>query len=154
MEPTSLGCSFDKGLKGPIQVLYAMRKSDAAYRMPTNAELEILAVLWRLGPSTVRDVHEHLERGDEVGYTTVLKLLQNMFEKGLVQRQDDQRSHIYSAAARRNDVVKRMTRGFIDRVFSGSRSELVLHALREERMSAAEIAEIQSALDRIKARER
>jgi len=133
---------------------FKMRKSDPGFRMPTNAELEILDVLWNLGPSTVRDVHEHLKRGDEIGYTTVLKLLQNMFEKGLVLRQDEQRSHIYSPAYKRNDIVRRITRGFIDRVFSGSRSELVLHALREERLSPGEIAEIQRALDRIKTRER
>lgn len=131
-----------------------MRKTDTGFRMPTNAELEILDVLWSLGPATVRDVHEHLKRRDEIGYTTVLKLLQNMFEKGLVLRQDAQRSHIYSAAYKRVDVVRRITRGFVDRVFSGSRSELVLHALREERLSPEEIAEIQSALDRIKVRER
>jgi len=131
-----------------------MRKTESGFRMPTNAELEILDVLWNIGPATVRDVHEHLKRRDEIGYTTVLKLLQNMFEKGLVLRQDTQRSHIYSPAYKRSDVVRRITRGFIDRVFSGSRSELVLHALREERLSAEEIAEIQTALDRIKARER
>jgi BlaI family transcriptional regulator, penicillinase repressor len=132
-----------------------MRKTtDAGFRMPTNAELEILDVLWNIGPSTVRDVHEGLKRRDEIGYTTVLKLLQNMFEKGLVLRQDAQRSHIYSPAYKRSDIVRRITRGFIDRVFSGSRSELVLHALREERLSPEEIAEIQTALDRIKMRER
>lgn len=131
-----------------------MRKVDAGFRMPTNAELEILDVLWSLGPATVRDVHERLKRGDEIGYTTVLKLLQNMFEKGLVLRQDAQRSHIYSPAYKRTDIIRRITRGFIDRVFSGSRSELVLHALREERLSPEEIAEIQLALDRIKVRER
>jgi predicted transcriptional regulator len=131
-----------------------MRKTEAGFRMPTNAELEILAVLWNIGPATVRDVHEHLKRRDEIGYTTVLKLLQNMFEKGLVLRQDEQRSHIYSPAYKRADVIRRITRGFIDRVFSGSRSELVLHALREERLSPEEIAEIQTVLDRIKARER
>jgi predicted transcriptional regulator len=132
-----------------------MRKmTDPGFRMPTNAELEILDVLWNVGPSTVRDVHESLKRRDEIGYTTVLKLLQNMFEKGLVLRQDAQRSHIYSPAYKRADIVRRITRGFIDRVFSGSRSELVLHALREERLSAEEIAEIQTALDRIKTRER
>jgi predicted transcriptional regulator len=122
--------------------------------MPTNAELEILDVLWRIGPCTVRDVHDRLERRDEIGYTTVLKLLQNMFEKGLVLRQDAQRSHIYSPAYKRADIVQRITKGFIDRVFSGSRSELVLHALREERMSQQELEEIQAALDRIKSRER
>jgi BlaI family transcriptional regulator, penicillinase repressor len=133
---------------------FKMRKTAPGARMPTNAELEILEVLWSRGSATVRDVHEHLKRGDEVGYTTVLKLLQNMLEKGLVLRQDEQRSHIYTAACKRQDVVQRLTRGFIDRVFSGSRSQLVLHALREERLSDEEIAEIQRALDRIKQQDR
>ena len=131
-----------------------MRKTVTGAPLPTNAELEILDVLWNMGEATVRDVHERLPRRDEVGYTTVLKLLQNMFEKGLVERQDEQRSHVYSPAVKRDQVVRRITRGFIDRVFSGSRSELVLHALREERLSPGEIAEIQRALDRIKTRER
>jgi BlaI family penicillinase repressor len=130
------------------------RKADTGLPIPTNAELEILDVLWSLGPATVRDVHERLERRADIGYTTVLKLLQNMFEKGLVLRQDAQRSHVYSPAYKRTDIVRKITKGFIDRVFSGSRSDLVLHALREEHLSPQELTEIQSALDRIKSRER
>ncbi len=122
--------------------------------MPTNAELEILEVLWDLGPSTVRDVHDHLKRRADVGYATVLKLLQNMHEKGLVLRQDDQRSHIYAPGCKRGDVLRRVTRRFVERVFGGSRSKLVLHALKEESLSAAEIAEIESVPGRIKARGR
>jgi predicted transcriptional regulator len=131
-----------------------IRKVEPGLPVPTNAELEILEVLWQMGPATVRDVYERLPRRDEIGYTTVLKLLQNMFEKGLVLRQDEQRSHIYSPAYKRTDIVRNITRGFIDRVFSGSRSELVLHALRDERLSPQEITEIQAALDRIKSKER
>jgi predicted transcriptional regulator len=130
------------------------RKADSGLPLPTNAELEILDVLWNLGPSTVRDVYEHLERRAEIGYTTVLKLLQNLLEKRLVLRQDTQRSHIYSPAYKRADIVRQITKGFVERVFSGSGSDLVLHALREERLSSEELAEIQAALDRIKSRER
>ena len=130
------------------------RKADSGLPLPTNAELEILDVLWNLGPATVRDVHEHLERRAQIGYTTVLKLLQNMFEKGLVLRQEAQRSHIYSPAYKRTDIVRQITKGFVERVFSGSGSDLVLHALREEHLSPQELAEIQAALDRIKSRER
>jgi BlaI family penicillinase repressor len=121
---------------------------------PTNGELEILDALWALGPATVRDVYERLERRNEIGYTTVLKLLQNMNEKGLVHRLAEQRSHVYSAAYKRDDIVQQVTNGFVDRVFSGSRSQLVLHALRDESLSADEIAEIRKALDLLKARER
>ena len=131
-----------------------IRKVGSGLPLPTNAELEILDVLWNLGPATVRDVHEHLERRADIGYTTVLKLLQNLFEKRLVLRQDAQRSHIYSPAYKRTDIVRQITKGFVERVFSGSGSNLVLHALREERLSLEELVEIQAALDRIKSRER
>lgn len=116
--------------------------------------MEILDALWKLGPATVRDVHDRLERGADIGYTTVLKLLQNMHEKGLVLRQASQRSHIYLPAYKRTDVVRHVTRGFVDRVFSGSRSQLVLQALKEETFSPEELTEIQRALDKLKARER
>ena len=130
------------------------KRSPNGLPTPTNAELEILSVLWNLGPSTVRDVHESLGRRDEVGYTTILKLLQNMHDKGLVMRQASQRSHVYSPAYKRTDIVRNVTKGFVDRVFSGSRSQLVLHALREEAFSAEEITDIQRALDKLKAKER
>lgn len=126
------------------------KKAESGLRTPTNAELEILDALWNLGPATVRDVYDRLQRRDQIGYTTVLKLLQNMHEKGLVLRQATQRSHIYSPAYKRSDVVRQVTKGFVDRVFSGSRSELVLHALRDEHLSSGEIAEIQRALDKLK----
>jgi BlaI family penicillinase repressor len=130
------------------------KRSATGLPTPTNAELEILGVLWNLGPATVRDVHDSLGRRDEVGYTTILKLLQNMHEKGLVLRQASQRSHVYSAAYKRTDIVRNVTKGFVDRVFSGSRSQLVLHALREESFSAEELTDIQKALDKLKAKER
>jgi BlaI family transcriptional regulator, penicillinase repressor len=130
------------------------KRSPTGLPTPTNAELEILGVLWNLGPSTVRDVHESLGRRDEVGYTTILKLLQNMHDKGLVMRQASQRSHVYSPAYKRTDIVRNVTKGFVDRVFSGSRSQLVLHALREESFSAEEITDIQRALDKLKTKER
>jgi len=130
------------------------KKSKSKLPAPTNGELEILDALWTLGPATVRDVYERLERRNEIGYTTALKLLQNMYEKGLVHRMAEQRSHVYSAAYKREDIVRQVTKGFVDRVFSGSRSQLVLHALRDESLSADEIAEIRRALDLLKSRER
>ncbi len=130
------------------------KRSGSGPPIPTNAELEILGALWELGPATVREVYERLDRHDQIGYTTVLKLLQNMHEKGLVHRQASQRSHVYSPAHKRADIVRQVTKGFVDRVFSGSRSQLVLHALRDENMSTEDIAEIQRVLDQLKARER
>ena len=121
---------------------------------PTNAELEILGVLWNLEPTTKKNKHKSLGRRDEVGYTTILKLLQNMHDKGLVMRQASQRRHVYSPAYRRTDIVRNVTKGFVDRVFSGSKSQFVLHALREETFSPEELTDIQRALDKLKTKER
>jgi len=141
------------GVRAPRSTTLS-KKSKSKAPAPTNGELEILDALWTLGPSTVRDVYDRLERRNEIGYTTVLKLLQNMYEKGLVHRLSEQRSHVYSAAYKRDDIVRQVTKGFVDRVFSGSRSKLVLHALRDENLSADEIEEIRRALELLKARER
>src|SRR2546423_10831880 len=89
-------------------------------RAPTNAELEILRVLWQRGPSTVRDVHESLDHTKAVGYTTVLKLLQIMVEKGLVRRDASARSHVYAAAASQDATQRRMVADLVGRVFGGS----------------------------------
>ena len=118
---------------------------------PTNAELAILRVLWRDGPSTVRDVHEHLPTHD-VGYTTVLKTLQIMTEKGLVQRDESARSHIYHAAVPANVVKRRMVSDLLDRAFEGSAASLVMHALSARTASAADLAQIRSMIDELDAR--
>lgn len=113
---------------------------------PTDAELEILKVLWERGPSTVRDVHEMLE-ARATGYTTVLKLMQIMARKGLVVRDEDQRAHIYRAAEARDQTQRRLVNDLVDRAFDGSPGELVLHALGARRASAADLAEIRRLLD-------
>jgi predicted transcriptional regulator len=108
---------------------------------PTAAEVEILSVLWESGPSTVREVHERLGPQRSVGYTGVLKLLQNMFAKGLVRRTEKERAHVYEA--REPAETKRLLlRELMGRVFAGSASQLVLHLLEDENATPEEIDEI------------
>lgn len=121
----------------------------SATPLPTDAELGILQVLWRRGASTVRDVKEELEREREVGYTTVLKLLQIMFEKGLVERDESERSHRYTAAVAETATERRLVGDLIDRGFSGSAGRLVLRALSARKASADELAEIRRLIDEL-----
>ena len=116
-------------------------------RAPTNAELEILRVLWQRGPCTVRDVHESLEHARPVGYTTVLKLLQIMVEKGLVRRNESARSHVYAAAASQGATQRRMVADLVRRVFGGSTLGLVLYALESTPATAPELDQIRRLLD-------
>jgi predicted transcriptional regulator len=116
---------------------------------PTNAELAILSVLWRRGPSTVRDVHEALGegRGEAVGYTTVLKLLQIMTEKKLVKRDTRSRTHVYAAAASEATTRDQLLSDLVDRAFGGSSLALVLQALSTTRATPAELEQIRRLLD-------
>jgi BlaI family transcriptional regulator, penicillinase repressor len=114
---------------------------------PTDAELEILTVLWERGPSTVREVHEMLGAAREAGYTTILKLMQIMARKGLVERDEDQRAHIYRATEARDQIQRRLVDDLVDRAFDGSSADLVLHALGARRASPADLAEIRRLLD-------
>jgi len=114
---------------------------------PTGAELAILQVLWEHGPATVREVHERLREDKGTGYTTVLKTLQIMADKGLVRRDETRRAHVYQAKIRRERTQSQIVREVMDRVFAGSASRLVLHALSTKRASAEEIAEIRRTLD-------
>ena len=114
---------------------------------PTEAEMAILGVLWERGPSTVRQVHEQLEPERGTGYTTVLKLLQIMLDKGLVDRDDRRRSHVYEAAVDRDDIQRRLVDDLAERAFGGSIASLVMRALSPERTSADEIAQIRAWLD-------
>ncbi|HEY7090733.1 MAG TPA: BlaI/MecI/CopY family transcriptional regulator [Tepidisphaeraceae bacterium] len=116
---------------------------------PTDGELNILRVLWaRSEPSTVRQVHEDL--GSGVGYTTVLKLLQIMTAKGLVIRDESQRTHTYRARASEDQTQRRLVRDLITRAFGGSAQKLVLHALDAAKSSPRELAEIRKLLDQMK----
>jgi len=114
---------------------------------PTDAELAILAVLWEHGPCTVREVHGQLD--GEVGYTTVLKFLQIMTEKGLVERDETQRAHIYVAAKPREETQGNLVRDLTARAFAGSASKLVMRALSSERTSPEELDEIRQLLDQL-----
>jgi len=118
-----------------------------AKRAPTNAELEILRVLWQRGASTVRDVHESLDHARPVGYTTVLKLLQIMVEKGLVRRDASPRSHVYTAVASQEATQRRLVADLVQRVFGGSTLGLVLHALESTPATGPELEQIRRLLD-------
>jgi predicted transcriptional regulator len=119
-------------------------------RKPTDAELAILRVLWARGPSTVREVAEALGRAES--YTTVLKLLQIMTEKALVERDERQRTHVYEAAYSQNETQKQIVGDLVDRLFDGSAAKLVLQALEGGTASPDEIEEIRTLLAKHRAR--
>lgn len=114
---------------------------------PTEAELDILCVLWSRGPSTVRDVHEVTAGRKPTQYTTVLKQLQVMSEKGLVRRDESQRSHVYHPARSREWTQRQLAGDLIQRAFEGSANELVMGALSSQRASKRELAELRRMLD-------
>jgi len=116
---------------------------------PTEAELSILNVLWRRGPSTVREVWNEL--GQKSGYTTVLKFLQIMFEKRLVKRDERAVTHVYSAAIAEKDTKRGLLRSLAEQAFGGSTRDLVLHALREEALPADELRAIRELIERAEA---
>jgi len=116
-------------------------------RRPTDAELGILNVLWERGPSPVREVHEALSSGRDTRYTTTLKLMQIMAEKGLVQRDESQRAHVYRAAKPRERTLAHLAADMLDRAFGGSAEKLLLHALQSKKVSAREIERIRKLLD-------
>jgi len=116
---------------------------------PTDAELSILNVLWRRGPSTVRDVHEEVTRESGTGYTTILKLLQIMTEKGLVVRDESERAHVYESAYSEQKTQRQLLTDLVERAFDGSAAKLVMQALTGRKTSAAELGEIRRMLDQI-----
>jgi BlaI family penicillinase repressor len=114
---------------------------------PTEAELEILTVLWSRGPSTVRDVHETIERRKPTQYTTVLKMLQIMVEKRLVERNEEARAHVYRASRPREWTQRQIAGDLLERAFGGSAKSLVVGALSARKTSKEELAEIRKLLD-------
>ena len=116
---------------------------------PTDAELGILRTLWRIGPATVRQIQEELSRVERTGYTTVLKFLQIMTEKGLVVRDESGRTHIYKAKAPQDQTQRQLVRDLLDRAFSGSAQKLVIQALSVKKATPEEISQIRDLLDRI-----
>lgn len=114
---------------------------------PTDAELAILNVLWTRGPLTVKEVHEVM--GEETGYTTTLKLLQNMTEKGLVSRNESQRAHVYEAKSSETDTQQQILTGLLKKAFRGSMTQLVIQALASKRASREELTEIKKVIERL-----
>jgi predicted transcriptional regulator len=121
--------------------------------LPTEAELQVLRVLWRRGPSTAGAVHEALYGDSEVGYTTALKLLQNLHGKGLVERDESRRPHRYAALAREDDTLRRVVRRVIDRTFEGSAAALAMQALGAKRATREELESLRELIRRLEAEE-
>ena len=127
----------------------------ALRRKPTDAELAILRVLWTRGPSTVRQIAEVMaDAGREIGYTTVLKLLQIMTEKKLVVRDESARTHIYAPASTEEQTQRQMVTDLLDRVFDGSAAKLVMQALAAKKTTPEELAEIRELLKKPRGEER
>ena len=114
---------------------------------PTDAELEILHILWANGPSTVRQVHEALSQSRDIGYTTALKLMQIMNEKGLLNRDEESRSHTYSAAVAEEETQRGLVDRFVETAFRGSASKLVMQVLGQHKASREELDEIKDLLN-------
>ncbi|HLL77466.1 MAG TPA: BlaI/MecI/CopY family transcriptional regulator [Pyrinomonadaceae bacterium] len=114
---------------------------------PTDAELEILNVLWQRGAATVREVHDELSARKATLYTTVLKTLQIMTEKGLVERDESQRAHLYRARLAQDETQRQLLNDLLARAFDGSASKLVMQALSAKEASAEELTEIRAMLD-------
>src|SRR5688572_629348 len=121
--------------------------SKSALPRPTDAELAILRVLWQRGASTVRQVHDTLLRERPTAYTTALKLLQIMTEKGLVRRDESDRTHIYQARLSEEQTQRQLVRDLLDRAFGGSATKLVMQALAARRASAEELTEIRRLIE-------
>lgn len=115
--------------------------------MPTEAELEILRVLWARGPATVREINEALSTEREVGYTTTLKIMQIMAGKGLLHRDESERTHVYTAAVKEADTQKSLMNKLLDSAFGGSAAKLVMQALGSSKATKAELDEIRKFLD-------
>jgi len=125
----------------------SQRETEAGRPLPTDAELDILAVLWRLGEATVREVHEALAKNN--GYTTTLKQMQVMAEKGLVRRSERFRSHVYQAALPKEQTQKQIAGDLLERAFDGSARSLVMGALSAQPVPKEELVEIRRMVDRL-----
>lgn len=117
--------------------------------VPTESELRILQVLWKYGPSSVRFVHEKLHNEKETGYTTTLKLMQIMAEKGIVERNTSARSHIYYPVLLQEATQKSLLKTFLDKTFQGSALNLVMHTLGDHKASKEELAEIKRLIEKL-----
>jgi predicted transcriptional regulator len=125
------------------------KKSKDTFPRPTDAEMAILRVLWERGASTVRQVQETLNAERPTGYTTVLKLMQIMTDKGLLVRDESQRTHVYRPRLAAEKTQQQLVRDLLDRVFAGEADKLVVHALNAKRVTPEELAQIRALLDEI-----
>ena len=149
---TNRGIFFYNSFTKNLVILVVKRKpmSTTKYIKPTESELEILQVLWDKGNASVREVHEELSKTKEAGYTTTLKLMQIMNEKGLVKRDDSIKTHIYQPAVSKEKTQKHLLGKMINTLFGGSATELVIQALGNHKATADELEEIQKLLTDMK----
>ncbi len=129
----------------------SLYESNRIYTMskPTESELEILSLLWEMKEASVRQIHERLAETKDTGYTTTLKTMQNMYAKGLVNRNEEQRTHIYSPLTSQKETQKSLLKNLVSTAFGGSAQQLVLQALGEEKPSKVELDEIRAFLDQL-----
>ena len=116
---------------------------------PTDSELEILRLLWKKGPSTVRVINDAVSEKRDVGYTTTLKIMQIMHEKGLLQREKEGKTHIYSPAITEENTQRELSRNLLDAAFGGSAKRLVMSVLGSSKADASELKEIRAYLDKL-----
>lgn len=116
---------------------------------PTNSELEILTILWTAGMATTRQVHDELAKTKDTGYTTTLKIIQNMYDKKMLSREAKGQTHIYQPVLKQAEVQQQMLGGFVNKVFMGSSKNLILQALGNEKPSKDELDEIRAMLDKL-----
>lgn len=121
---------------------------------PTEAELEILQILWTDGPSTVRTVHEKLAEKKDIGYTTTLKNMQNMVQKDMLSRREEGRSHVYRAEIRQQETQKMLLDRFLDNTFGGSAMKMVMQALGNRKTSPEELQQIRQLIDKLEGGEK
>ncbi len=132
-----------------VYVCYEIIRSMSKFNKPTESELEVLQILWSNGASTVRQVNDQLNEQREVGYTTTLKIMQIMAEKGLVIRDTSSRTHVYKAKEEEGSAKNHILKDFIKSTFSGSATELILQALGSSKPTQSELEEIRSLIDKL-----
>jgi len=123
-----------------------MRRLQNEKVRPTDFELELLRIIWEMGRATVRELHETLSQQRELGYTTVLKTLQIMTEKGLVKREEFGKAHVYRAARSEKDTKKQFLGDLSEKLFAGSTAQLVMHALSSQKVKTEELEEIRKLI--------
>lgn len=127
--------------------MFTIMKRGPTLPRPTEGELELLRILWERGPSTVRDIHQDLNSRRPLGYTSVLKLLQIMTDKGLVEREESGKAHVYHPAASQNETQDQLVRDISERLFAGSAAQLAMHALALEPVNEHDLDALRTLID-------